>query len=163
MCVVVGLCGYCVWLWSCVGTVSGGCGPAVRWEGRNHPSSSPPALPQFTHENFSRKLREIFSTLLVLNCDTVSSSAICDEFLNYSHLCNICHSFSDKFIIFCHFLNCCCSCLMKKAPKRFQENMRRTRVHVSKYISTNCNSRRSRHWPCNMDFFSLELRSTQLA
>ena len=78
--------GHCVWLWSCVGTVSGGCGPAVRWEGRNHPSSSPPALPQFTHENFSRKLREMFSTLLVLNCDTVSCSAICDEFLNYSQM-----------------------------------------------------------------------------
>ena len=82
LCVVVGLCGCCVWLWACVGTVSGGCGPAVRWEGRNHPSSSPPALPQFTHENFSRKLREMFSTL-VLNCDTVSCSAICDEFLKY--------------------------------------------------------------------------------
>ena len=82
LCVVVGLCGCCVWLWACVGTVSGGCGPAVRWEGRKHPSSSPPALPQFTHENFSRKLREMFSTL-VLNCDNVSCSAICDEFLKY--------------------------------------------------------------------------------
>ena len=86
MCVVVGLCvldivGGTVG----VGTVSGGCGPAVRWEGRNHPSSSPPALPQFTHENFSRKLQAPFSTL-VLNCDTVYCSTFCDEFLNYSQM-----------------------------------------------------------------------------
>ena len=73
--------------------------------------TTPAVARRRSHSSLTRTFHANCGRCFQLLSSTVTLFLVLQFVTNFSiiHKCNFCHSLSDKFLIFCHLLNCCCS------------------------------------------------------